>query len=447
MPRAAAHPIAGGLSTTASAVILGAALALALALALPACASFGPFDCDEDVRCGDGRCEDDGYCSFTDESCHSGWRYGEHGASTLASSCVGDTTGAIAALAAGAAHTCAVADDGAAWCWGNNDEGALASEGDDSSRPLAVAGLSALRAIDGGALSTCAITDGGAAWCWGMNDHGQLGDGTKQTRVTPAAIAGLADVEQVDLGATHACVRTGAGDVACWGSNGDDELGQGNGNGNDATTPVAVAVADARALTVNGHHACAIRGDARDVVCWGNNTSGELGGGDDGRVTSPQPAPAFAGALAVGAGGGHTCALMPDATVRCVGLDAVGQLGDGLSGVGLVSLTPVTVAGLAATAIAVGGQFTCAIDTDGAVRCWGSNDNGELGDGTAAQRGLLGPAVDLPAPAIALTAGERHACAQTDDGCIWCWGQNSSGQLGARGADSPTPLPSMLSCW
>lgn len=155
----------------------------------------------------------------------------------------------------------------------------------------------------------------------------------------------------------------------------------------------------------------------------------------DGKSATPSPVKGIDGQVtAISSYGGakcHSCALLADGTLRCWGTNTDGQLGDGTKSDG--SNTAVAVVGLGGKAVAVsaGRSITCALLADGSVECWGSNYNNALGDGTdVADRPQPAPVVGLGGKAVAVSAGNLAACALLADGTVQCWGNNEKGQLG-----------------
>jgi alpha-tubulin suppressor-like RCC1 family protein len=146
----------------------------------------------------------------------------------------------LAAVSAGASHTCGVTTGGAAYCWGDNLGGDL-GDGTTTSRPapVAVAGGLTFTAVSAGLRYSCGLTSSGAAYCWGTNDHGQLGDGTRTNRATPVAVVGGISFVAVRTGSRHSCGLTAGGTAYCWGANSNGQLG--NGSTADSYTPVKVA--------------------------------------------------------------------------------------------------------------------------------------------------------------------------------------------------------------
>ena len=133
-------------------------------------------------------------------------------------------------------------------------------------------------------------------------------------------------------------------------------------------------------------------------------------------------------AIATNAGATHSCAIVGGG-IKCWGSNGSGELGDNTT---TTRLTPVAVSGLAGAPlnVAVGNTHTCAIVTGGAVKCWGLNTNGQLGDGTILVRADAGRVTGLASGVAAITAGAGHTCALTTGGAVKCWGNNGSGQLG-----------------
>ncbi len=241
--------------------------------------------------------------------------------------------------------------------------------------------LGVLGSIRGVAVSrgfACALNDQGAIGCWGENDHGQLGDGTLTAREVPAMVRGEGDARQVAVGLRHACARLVSGAVFCWGAN---DLGQlGDGTHEDRSVPTRVeGLDDADAIALGRDHSCALRRDGT-VACWGGNRSGQLGDGTTTPRDTPVPVRGVEGATSIAMGWVHGCARVGEGRVSCWGENRYGQLGRETEDV--VAATPAPVGGLGAVIdVACGGLHTCARDEAGRVFCWGDNDHGQLGDG------------------------------------------------------------------
>ena len=310
----------------------------------------------------------------------------------------------VAVLAAGVQHTCALTTAGGVVCWGSASAGQLgAGPVTPPLTPVAVTGLSSgVTAIAAGAFHTCAVTSAGGVMCWGYNGQGQLGDGTTENRFTPVAVSGLSSgVTTIAAGAYYTCALTNVGGVACWGVNAFGQLGDGTTTGRP--TPVAVtglsnAVA---AVSAGSQHTCALT-TAGGVVCWGGNAAGQLGDG----TTTPRLTPVAVSGLSSGvtgveAGSIHSCALTNGAAVMCWGDNTAGQLGDGTT---TGRPTPVAVTGIpnAVAAVSAGSEHTCAVTTQGRVACWGANELGRLGDGTTTNRLTPVTVLDGTAPVLSL---------------------------------------------
>jgi len=337
----------------------------------------------------------------------------------------------VTAVATGGGHTCAVTREGAVWCWGSNGSGQL-GDGTTTSRrtPVAVSGLaSGVVAISASDYHTCAVTSAGALWCWGRNVEGQLGDGTTTDRLTPVVVSGLGSgATAIAAGPGHTCAVTSAGALWCWGSNADGQLG--DGTTTDALTPVAVKYLGSGVASVatGSQHTCAVT-SAGAVWCWGSGTDGRLGDGNGTAALTPVSVSGLlSGVVAVTAGFRHTCALTSAGAVQCWGGNT-SEIGDGATG---GRQTPVAVSGLGSGVVAIdaGPSHTCAVTSSGAVWCWGENSDGRLGDGTSTTQNTPAPVNGLTSGVAAVAPGNWHSCAVTEAGAVKCWGWNEDGQLG-----------------
>ena len=372
--------------------------------------------------------------------------------------CVG-----LVGVYAGARHSCARFEDGSVRCWGDRRGGRLGDGATGMAR-----GIAGAVEIAAGWDHTCARLADGSAHCWGSNQFGELGDGTTDPRGYPAPVRGLAGAAQLAAGRGFACARLADGQVSCWGRNDVGQLGSGaitkpakprGPQAEEGPEPPpmrspampAQAVSGVQTLSLGRAHSCGlILGGS--VVCWGDDSSGQLGrhappsDGPKGKpraAAPPKPIPpvkGLKGASEIAAGERHVCARLDDA-VRCWGDNASGQLGDGTA---TPRPAPVEVKGLPGSAfgLALGSSHSCAILTDATVACWGDNTRGQLGDGTTASR--PSPA---PVPGIrgvrALTARGDHTCAHLENGAVRCWGANDAGQIDSglsRERTAPSPL-------
>lgn len=242
----------------------------------------------------------------------------------------------------------------------------------------------------------------------------------------------LAPVNVVGAGTVHTCVLRG-GRVFCWGDNTRGQLGVQTVD--RSLTPVEVpGIRDATELAVDGNANC-VRRINGEIVCWGQSIAGQLGPAVPigmSRV-GPTPVPGVRDATTVVLGSGYTCAIRVGGAVSCWGSNRNYQLGDGRGGPdgGVIeSATPVAVQGLDRVVHLAAGQFSCAVRDDGRVLCWGLNFAGE----TASATSPTPTPVEVPGVTNAVSAGvgSGFGCAVIQDGRVFCWGDNRLGQLGDR---------------
>ena len=180
-------------------------------------------------------------------------------------------------------------------------------------------------------------------------------------------------------------------------------------------------------VALGQYHGCGIQDADDSLWCWGYNTSGQVG--DNSIVQRNAPVRlGTASWLGLSAGLSHTCAVRADRTLWCWGANANGQLGDGTTTVRRVPTQVGAEAGWAE--VATGATSSCATKLDGSLWCWGSNTYGQLGDGTVTNHAAPAPAGPAGVSWSNVRVGYYHACATRTDGSLWCWGYNTSGQLG-----------------
>ena len=323
------------------------------------------------------------------------------------------------AVSVGEAHSCAVLVDGRVMCWGSNDSDDLGNDnsGVASVVPVEVRGPAGAsfraRAIAAGDAHTCAIAaDGGVVSCWGQNwvgepiGGGQCGQDPRPSdgglvatvpHAMPIAAAGgvLDSTTGLAVGHHFTCGIGGNSNVYCFGSNHSGYLGSG-GLETSSYTPVVVAdLADVAQLAVGAEHACARRRDG-STWCWGYGGSGSLGLG----TTSNAPVPTRVGRAArviTGSASYVTCSI-DDASlnVQCWGANDTGQTATGSTDP--VVFSPTKALFTSVDQLALGNSFGCATTLGGGLWCWGKNDEGQLGQGSVGDSVLTPRRVDFPCP-------------------------------------------------
>jgi RHS repeat-associated protein len=327
-------------------------------------------------------------------------------------------------------------------------------------------GLSVLLGVAIGAAATTAWSSPYGAAAWGRNDFGELGDGMggvgSSGSATPVAVANVGGISGIAAAGFHSLAVLSNGKVMSWGSNANGELGIGNYTGpskacttekNEETStgcslvPIEVpGVSGAIAVSGRSHDSMALLSNG-SVMAWGENTYGQLGDGSHWgpEACSAQPCethPHTVGgmplpATAIAAGIEHSLALTTAGSVEAWGGNQFGQLGDG-SFTGPTtcfdelpcSPTPQEVSEIGnATAIAAGGAHSLALLTDGTIRAWGKNTEGQLGNGKTTNSDLPVKVTGISG-ATAVAAGDAHSLALLSNGTVMAWGWNQNGQLG-----------------
>ena len=412
----------------------------------------------------------------------------------------------------GLKHSCVLSESGNVYCWGADSYGQLGDNyWSNAWTPVQVLKggsvdgdndgtyLSNIKSITSGDYHTCAVSNNNNVYCWGYNVYGQLGDGSTTSRYTPvqvlkgAAVSGdndgtyLSNMKSISAGRYYTCAVSNNNRLYCWGRNDWGQLG--DGSDDDKTTPVRVVEGEMihdpdvgidgyhsniKSVSAGDTHTCAVSNN-NNIYCWGANFYGQLG--DNSTTSSYTPVWVFKGEAASGdtegtfltninsivANQSHTCAVSNNNNVYCWGWNRNGQLGDNST---TNSSTPVRILkgeavsgdndGTYLTSIdsISGGQYqnhNCAVSNNGNIYCWGDNNIGQLGDNSTTDRYtpvrvLKGEAVSGDNDGTYLTsinsvsAGESHTCATSNNNNAYCWGSNSDGILGNDGWSSYTPV-------
>jgi alpha-tubulin suppressor-like RCC1 family protein len=367
---------------------------------------------------------------------------------------------------------------GGVWSWGSDSYGQLGNGATTTAAqhtPAALTSVTGITAIAGGFGHSLALKRDSTVLAWGNDQLGQLGNGAAATADQPAPVAvvnvggsagTLSGVVAIAAGTGHSLALRSNGTVFAWGSDAAGQLGNGAAVTADQPAPVQVRgvggtgnLTNVIAIAAGGVHSLALRSDGT-VVAWGSDVFGQLGNGaavganqhmpvvvvgvgDQGLLTT---------ATAIAAGANHSLALRSDGSVVAWGRDNTGQLGNG-SAVTADQPAPVLAVGLgdqgllnAATAIAAGANHSLARKVDGTVVAWGSDANGQLGNGAAsANQPVPVPVASFGGTGVltgvtAIASGSSHVLALRSNGTIVAWGNDLDGQVG-NGADATTLWP------
>ena len=348
------------------------------------------------------------------------------------------------------AGACGLWESGAAHCWG-------LTFGPPTQVVMPAGEPNGFASIAANFFHACALNRSGVAYCWGSNAFGQLGDGTTASRDTPVAVQADHAFASIAVGINHTCAVTLGGEAYCWGLGDMGQLGTGNLPfscfGGHACSPLPLKVSgdhrfvaisaggwdrsDVRYATGEGH-TCGIT-DTGEAYCWGMNAYAQLG--DSTRIQRNTPV-RVAGRVRFGpfitAGYAHSCALTVDGRAYCWGFDGAGQLGVDpsrfaancdLGGIAVsCAEAPVAVTTpMRFRGIWAGHQYTCALSTDDRPYCWGSNMDGELGNGEIRTQPPWG--TEVVAPVIGgfkfvrlSTLQMGRTCGLASTGDAYCWG-------------------------
>jgi titin len=286
---------------------------------------------------------------------------------------------------------------------------------------------------------SCALTVSGEVQCWGPNVSGELGRGDIDNGDSlPRRVTALSGVDQISAGAYHTCALKTDRTVACWGYTAVSST--------QLMPQTVPSLTDVVQVSAGYNYSCAVVASGL-VKCWGSNAQGTLGmTASSTYFATPQTIPGISTATKVVTSAYHACALLADTTVKCWGSNTNRQLGNGSS---VSSVTPVSVSSLTGVTDLSAGSWiysyhTCALTNTGAVRCWGFGEHGRLGNGSALTQSI--PVTAIASGATSVAVNDAFSCATTSTGVLRCWGWNGWGQLGLGSTTSqlsPVTVPGL----
>ncbi len=352
-------------------------------------------------------------------------------------------------IAAGSRHTCVITNNNETWCWGSNASRQLGVSVSVvsawTSSPVRSAVLPASRVpvqVVAGSNHTCVRASDGSVWCWGDNGNGQLGNSGAGTTATPQQVALPALATHLAAGGANTCALLVDDSLHCWGRNDVGQVGIGS-TVSPQTTPQRVTTVPStfavREIDIGDFHLCAASA-AGAVWCWGLAADGRLGSSSQSDAWLPQATASLGGtATYVTAGQAHSCVVLETGVLKCFGSNSSSQLGQSISTTSNDVPTAV-VFGESVTSVAAGSDFTCGLSSTGVVKCFGSNHEAQLANGSTSftprpeALTVSGLGTDH---VIALVAGDLHVCAVVSTGVVKCWGSNEYGQVGVDTARAP----------
>ena len=357
----------------------------------------------------------------------------------------------ITGITAGFEHTCARKSDGSVYCWGVNSSGQIGVTSTanciqapnynspipcvDKPQLVIATGMSQVAAGD---MHTCALTTSGGVQCWGDGSYGEVGD--YYNHPAPYTVTTNAVFSSIAAGGSTSCGISNS-EALCWG---EAPTGVFLGvpkvpNAVNTIWPIAQSVA------VGKQFACVLLGSSPLIdVCLGNNASDQLGADATVNGTSVNHIVPSSmnlqtnGNVRIAAGRDFHCVEHTDGTVQCVGDNVAGELGLGFTSFREFSTLPVGgTQPMQLHGVAAGWAHACALDAAGHAYCWGNGDSGQLGNGISGSGYYSSkPQQVVGANGVtpifnALAAGAEHTCGIATDNYVYCWGDNTFGEIGA----------------
>jgi len=373
----------------------------------------------------------------------------------------------VTKVTASGKRVCVIAGD--IFCWGDFASFVFPTELRNWV-PTKVSGSSGATSVELGGDFGC-FTLSSSISCWGANAHGQLGNGSKAQSSTPVTVTGIGAVREIATGDHFACASDSNGDTFCWGQNQSGQLALSAGD--DQVTRIPTGAPKSASIDAGLNNVCYLKLDG-DVSCFGDSSSGQSGF----LLASSKPllnnsvttaakvssgtnttcvvdasgsllcwgsnlpvVPATLKFSEVSVGVSSACAVSTSRKVYCWGTNSSGQLGDNSSR-SSTQLVETLIPASNLISVAVGNRHACAVTADGLAYCWGDNSRQQLGSsGTESKAPRAVPGIGT---ASSITVGEYHSCALLTGGAVTCWGDNSKKQINTSVTSQLAPTTLVL---
>lgn len=365
-------------------------------------------------------------------------------------------------LSAGEAggHTCGISTNNQMYCWGRHRLG-YNPTGPTNNLPTLIPnpiGVSSWKYVSSGSFFACGISDNDQVYCWGKGFFGQLGNGELSDKTVPTIVSkpvGVTTWNSISAGSAHTCGIADTRQVYCWGWNGHGQLGNGSIEDERFAKTLVVnppTVDSWKAIHAGTEHTCAIAG-TDDLYCWGRNDFGQVGNGQTSRaevlpnlVFNPSDVTRW---KSVDAEQYNTCGIANNSRIYCWGSNSNGQLGNGESGETMNKKIPTLVVNPNSVSswkiVSVGAFHACGLSNNDMLYCWGSNGEGQLGDITGNNHSepysISNPNGTNIWGAISLST--LHTCGIESNAKGFCWGWGYHGSLG-NGSNSSRFTPTLV---
>jgi alpha-tubulin suppressor-like RCC1 family protein len=309
--------------------------------------------------------------------------------------------------------------------------------------PTQVPTPSAVTAIAGGAQHSLILMGNGDVYAAGNGEHGQLGNGSTSRRFTPIRIESLSGVKSIACGDWHSLVLTESGDVYAFGYNRYGQLGLVDSQNRTSPTKIPT-LAGAKAIAAGQYHSLVLLENG-DVYSFGSSSYGQLGLGDTENHGAPTKIPNLSAAKAIAAGGDHSLVLLENGDVYSFGYNGNGELGLGDRGVSAYRVVPEKIPDFSGVKIAAGCRHSLALSENGEVYAFGDNGSGQLGLGDTEERNSP-TRIPTLSGAKAIAGGGYYSFVLMESRETYAFGYNLTGELGLGDRSNrmyPTQIPAL----